>query len=221
MRRLAMTCGLPFVMSLFLAAGAMPVTAEMEKASIRVACVGDSITFGDRLPRRGTQAYPAVLAALAGERWQVENYGVNGFTALPGTGRCWLDTPAAEAALASAPDNVIILLGTNDLGFPNRYHEYPEALRALIQRFRQLPSAPRIFLCTLPPIAPEENPANRIIRETMIPAIQRIAQETGCTLIDLNPIFPATLEWLPDGVHPSPAGAERIARTIHAALTAP
>ena len=69
-------------------------------APLRVACVGDSITYGDKLADRETQSYPAVLAQLAGGRFLTGNFGVNGATALDiastqacGSGRVTSPTP--------------------------------------------------------------------------------------------------------------------------------
>ena len=189
----------------------------------RVACVGDSITFGDRLADRETQSYPAVLQRLSGGRYAAGNFGVNGTTALQGTGRAWTDTSACLAALASTPAMVVIMLGINDLAFPELYARYSSDLRELVMRFQNLPTAPRIFLCTLTPIAPAEQQtqANRTIQDTMNPAIRSVAASTGAQVIDLSAVYPNQLELLPDGLHPSPAGAELIARTILAALDTP
>ena len=122
---------------------------------LRVACIGDSITYGAELPDRATQSYPAVLERLAAGRFVVGNFGVNGATALEGIlCRSWTDTLACRDALVFAPDLVVAMLGINDLAFPDRLARYPADLRALVARFQRLPSAPRIFLCTLTPIAP-------------------------------------------------------------------
>ena len=190
------------------------------QAPLRVACVGDSITFGDKLPDRSTQSYPTVLERISNGRFTTGNFGVNGTTALSGTGRAWADTFACRNALAFKPDGVVLMLGINDLDFSPMYSRYPADLRAIVTRFQSLPSAPRVFLCTLTPIAPEEQQAraNQAIRNTMNPAIRTVAAETGATLVDLSAVYPNRLELLPDGLHPSPAGAELIARTLLAAL---
>lgn len=187
---------------------------------VRVACVGDSITYGAELPDRTRQSYPAVLARLSGGRCETGNFGVCAATALQGTGRAWTDTPACRDALAFDPGIVVVMLGINDLAFPDRCARYPADLRSIIARFQSLPSAPRVFLCTLTPIAPGEQqaPANRAIRETMNPAIRAVAAETGAAVIDIAAAYPNRLDLLPDGLHPSPEGAELIARTVLSAI---
>ena len=191
---------------------------------VRVACVGDSITFGDKLAQRETEAYPAVLQRLSQGRYLTGNFGVNGATALAGIPfRSWVDTPACREALAFAPGIAVVMLGINDLAFPDLRPRYAADLRAILARFQALPAAPRLFLCTLTPIAPagQQAAVNREIREVMNPAIRAVAAESGATLIDLAAVYPNELELLPDGLHPSPAGAELIARTVLAALDAP
>ena len=204
----------------------LPLMTACAAAStpLRIACVGDSITYGDQLADRETQSYPAVLAQLGGGRFVIGNFGVNGATALSGTGRAWTDTPACREALAFAPDAVIVMLGINDLlNHADWLDRYPAALRDVVARFQALPAAPRLFLCTLTPIAPPDAAAeaNRTIRDVLNPAIRAVAAETGASVVDVSSAYPNRLDWLPDGLHPSPAGAELLARTVLAALDAP
>ena len=49
---------------------------------IKVACVGNSITYGTGLSDRVTQSYPVKLQKLLGERYEVENFGKPGATLL-------------------------------------------------------------------------------------------------------------------------------------------
>ena len=195
--------------------------AAHSQPPLRVACVGDSITYGDKLEARETECYPAALARLSQGRLAVGNFGINGATALPTFFRTWADTLACRRALESNPDVVVVMLGINDLlGFRDRLAEYPAALRAVVARFQALPSKPRLFLCTLTPIAPPESApdVNRLIRETMNPAIRAVASETGAAVVDVSAVFPNRMELLPDGLHPSAAGAKIIAQAVWAAL---
>ena len=197
-------------------------TLTSAQSPLRIACVGDSITFGDQIANRARDAYPAVLERLSGSRFAVGNFGVNGATALPIPFRAWMDTPAARDALAFAPDAVVVMLGINDLAFPERYGDFPAALESIVRRFQALPSAPRLFVCTLTPIAPADRQehANRLIRETMNPAIRAVAAQTGARVVDVSAVFPNRLDLLPDGLHPTPGGAEIVARAVLAALDA-
>lgn len=195
--------------------------AAHSQTPLRVACVGDSITYGDTIEERATQSYPAVLERLAQGRLEVGNFGVNGATAISTFFRTWSDTLACRRALNFRPDVAVVMLGLNDLlGFRDRLDDYPAALRDVVARFQALPSKPRLFLCTLTPIAPPESAqeVNRLIRETMNPAIRAVAAETGAAVIDVSAVFPNRMDLLPDGLHPTAAGAEIIARAVWAAL---
>lgn len=209
-RRLAVLLLVPFM-----------AAAAHSQPPLRVACIGDSITYGDKIDDRETRSYPAALARLAQGRLAVGNFGVNGATAISTFFRTWTDTLACRQALAFQPDAAVVMLGINDLlGFRDRLDEYPAALRAVAARFQALPSKPRLFLCTLTPIAPPESAqdVNRLIRETMNPAIRAVAAETGATVVDVSAVFPNRMDLLPDGLHPTPAGAEIIAQAVWAAL---
>jgi len=203
---------------ILIGAAAMTATA----APLRVACIGDSITYGDQIANRDRDAYPAVLQRLSGGRFVTGNFGVNGATALPVLFREWGSTAAARDALAFEPDLAVVMLGINDLAFPERYSEYPAALAGVIRRFQALPSSPRLFVCTLTPIAPPDQQAevNHTIQTVFNPAIRAVAAETGASVIDISAAFPNRLDLLPDSVHPSAEGAEIIARTVLEALEA-
>ena len=48
----------------------------------KVACVGNSITYGTGLSDRSTQSYPVQLQKMLGNRYEVENFGKPGATLL-------------------------------------------------------------------------------------------------------------------------------------------
>ena len=98
-----------------------PAAAVPAKEPIRVACVGDSITYGHGASNRAKTSYPAQLQTLLGDEWSVVNFGHNARTALD-DGKEWngkggmgyRKSPEFAKALASKPDIVVFMLGTND-----------------------------------------------------------------------------------------------------------
>ena len=52
------------------------------KDAIRVACIGNSITYGARIKNRDRDSYPAVLSRMLGEAYWVKNFGVSARTLL-------------------------------------------------------------------------------------------------------------------------------------------
>ncbi len=88
--------------------------AETPAAKIKVACVGDSITFGSGIADRENASYPAQLQKLLGEGFEVKNFGVSGRTMISKSPSAWTNTQQYKDALAYQPDVVLIKLGTND-----------------------------------------------------------------------------------------------------------
>ena len=56
---------------LFLAVLLSMTAAALSREPLRVACIGDSITYGDQLADRDSQSYPAVLQRLSQGRFAV------------------------------------------------------------------------------------------------------------------------------------------------------
>ena len=93
------------------------LTTAEQTDKIRVACVGDSITFGAGVKERNKNSYPKVLAGLLGEKYDVRNFGVNGATLLKKGNKPWWKLRAFKDATAFKPNVVIIKLGTTVLAF--------------------------------------------------------------------------------------------------------
>ncbi len=191
---------------------------------LRVACLGDSITEGAGLPDPAADSYPAQLAALLGAGYEVRNFGVGGATLLAAGDKPYRRQPAYAAALAFAPDLVVIALGTNDSKPANWRHraDFLRDYTALLRELRALPSAPRLWICRPMPVTPsgdwEISPA--VVAEELPPLLAQIAAEEHTGLIDLFTPLRAHPDYAPDLVHPDARGAGVIARTVAAALTA-
>lgn len=84
------------------------------RVPVRVACVGNSITFGAGIPNREANAYPAQLQAYLGDGYEVRNFGVSATTASPRGDHPYTATEAYRASLDFAPDIVLLKMGTND-----------------------------------------------------------------------------------------------------------
>ena len=62
--------------------GSKPIRVQDYQGMIRVACVGDSITYGHGIENRLKACYPAQLGRMLGDQWEVRNFGVSGATML-------------------------------------------------------------------------------------------------------------------------------------------
>ena len=81
---------------------------------IRVACVGDSITYGCMLRNRGRNNYPAVLNRMLGESYCVNNFGYTDRTAIKSGDLPFTKEKLYKQSLEFNPNIVVFLLGSND-----------------------------------------------------------------------------------------------------------
>jgi lysophospholipase L1-like esterase len=149
---------------------------------IRVACVGDSITFRGCVSN-ANDTYVAQLSRLLGPGYEVTNYGNSGRTMLKQGVCCrahnqtsppcsYWNTAEFRASLESSPNIVTIMLGTNDAKRCNWYgvaNGSPEGVGKgyffdymdMVEAFSSLPSAPQIYLAVPPPLVhPPKHPNN-------------------------------------------------------------
>ncbi len=186
-------------------------------SQIKVACVGNSITYGYGIPNREVNSYPAQLGKILGSEWDVKNFGVSGATLLKQGDRPYWKQPAYDEAKAYNPDVVIIKLGTNDtkpLNWKFKNDFIPD-YSAMITEFKSLPSKPFIFICLPVPAYPERwGIRDSIIKADLLPLVKKIAKLNKVKLIDLYTPMSHHAEWFPDKIHPNTEGAAKIAEVI-------
>src|SRR4051794_12474851 len=159
-------------------AGAADKSDKSDKSDkdrkLRVACVGDSITFGSGIADRAHNSYPAQLARLLGDRYDVRNFGVSGATLLKNGDKPYWKEKAFQEAKDFQPDLVVIKLGTNDSKPQNWKHkdEFVADARDLVREFSGLPSHPRVFVCRPVPAYPGNwGIRDEVIRNEVIPLL--------------------------------------------------
>lgn len=194
---------------------------------VRVACVGDSITFGASIKNRERNAYPARLQGLLGDDYQVRNFGISGSGVIKTARRArtrwqraFMKQPQFRASIAFEPDIVVINLGINDLPYWNeKSKEFLPDYIDLIQRYQTLPSKPRVFVwCKLAPLFPGHAHANDPNISQLNGAIGQAAQRTGVSTIDLYGPLADKPAFFPDHIHPNADGAAVIAREVFDAI---
>ena len=211
------------IMAWFIAALAVVLTANAaDTAKIKVACVGDSITFGAGIQDRDNNSYPAQLGKLLGESWDVRNFGVNGHTLLKKGDHPYVNSGQYKAALAFQPDVVIIKLGTNDSKPQNwrQKNAFISDYLRMIDSFRKLESQPVVWICKAVPVFPEQwGISDSVVREEINPRVEYIARKAGAPVIDLYTPLTGDAALFPDKVHPNAAGAAKMAQIIAAQLS--
>jgi lysophospholipase L1-like esterase len=189
---------------------------------IRVACVGDSITFGAGVENRGQNNYPKVLGRLLGAGYETRNFGVNGATLLKKGDKPYWKTGAFKAATGFKPHIVIVKLGTNDSKPQNWKHkaQYAADLAALADHFASLPTRPKIWLCKPAPVYRDRWGINeKAVKGEVIPLLEGVAKKKKLPIIDLYKALSGIKQHFPDGIHPNAKGAEILARAVYQAIT--
>ena len=187
------------------------------KEPLRVACVGDSITYGHGIRDREHDTYPAILDSLLGDKF-VQNFGVSGTTTLKKSNMPYTEEQAYKDALAFNPDIVTIKLGTNDskaFNWANK-DNFKDDLTSLINSFKELPSNPDIWLCLpVPAYGNAWGINDSIIYNGVIPLIREVAEELELPVVDLNTPLTNCRNYFPDTIHPNEEGQEKIAGILY------
>ena len=211
-----------FIIYLFLT---LSVVLYAQQHRIKVACIGNSITYGYGLPDRATQSYPVQLQKMLGESYQVENFGKSGATLLNKGHRPYMQQDEYHRAIDFAGDIVVIHLGINDTDprdWPDYRDFFVKDYIALIDSFRVANPEARIMIARLTPIAdrhPRFLSGTRDWHGEIQLAIENVACYAGVQLIDFHkPLYPYPF-MLTDAVHPDPEGAFVLAQTVYSAIT--
>ena len=219
---------LTFVM-LFAIGCIWPVMAgPVSAVTVRVACVGDSITYGAFIQRnRLAHAWPGALQKMLGRHYRVVNFGCCGATMLKKGNRPYWKTGTFRESTKFNPNIVLIMLGTNDTKPKNWQKcgsDFAADAEAMIQHFEQLRSHPRVYICTPPPVAKSgafSDINEKTLVDGVIPAIKKAAQMTGIKVVHVHgQMLKLITKPLPDyyaahGVHPIATGQAIMARIIY------
>ncbi len=187
---------------------------------VRVACVGDSITFGAGVEGRETNSYPAQLQKLLGSRFDVKNFGRSGATASRAGDLPYWTTEEFTQATAFQPDVVILKLGTNDTKPQNWKNKdaFKKDFRDLLEHFRDLKSKPKLWVCQPVPVYADQWGINAQTLDTVLEGIEEACDDRKVPVIDLFDALGNHPEMFPDKIHPNAKGAALMAKTIYSAI---
>ena len=186
---------------------------------IRIACIGDSLTWGFSLPDPWRQSYPALLQERLGVDYAVRNFGCNGASVRCDANLPYVESLAYGESRAWNPDIVLLMLGSND-ATPWDWDAaaFRRDYECIVASYRELPSHPHVILiapirmfwvmgCTFGGLSPE------MLEEGVRPVIREMAGECGLPYIDLVDLF-ADARYCYDGVHPNVKGVQLMAEEI-------
>ena len=201
-------------------------TSEAKDGQIKVACVGDSITYGHGISGWPNNTYPAVLQQLLGEGYHVNNYGVSSFAVQESADRSYRTLSHYQESLAYDADYVVFMMGSNDSKPVN--WKGAEAFRNDLVSLLDSYGDAEIILCTVSSAFFLEGQTEGVTNHNIQPlvvdeiaqVIREVAADRGCILVDIHALTAQHPEWFEkDGVHPNNEGAAAIAQELQRVLT--
>ena len=199
---------------------------EPREGQIKIACVGDSITYGHGIKGWAKNNYPVRLQNLLGESYHVQSFGVSGRAVQDNSDQPYRALEHYQNSLAYDADIVIFMMGTND-SKPENWHGEEAFKAAMIDLLDSYGDA-EIILCTPATsffmedsVAPLTNyDIQPEVADKIAEIVRDIAAERGCTLVDIHALTAENPQWFEaDGVHPNNDGAAAIAKAAYEAIT--
>lgn len=191
---------------------------------VRIACIGDSITYGHGVSNWAKNNYPEVLNGLLGEEYHVANFGCSGECVQNHGDQPYMKSGKYEESLAYQADVLVMMLGTNDCKPTNwkTIDTFEADYRALLESYLNGEKAPEVYLCTPAKVyatgddgATYSYDLNPEWISEITQLVRDLAEEYGFTLIDVYGLTEAHPEWFElDGVHPNAQGAAAIAELV-------
>lgn len=202
------------------------IRKDAQKGQIKVACVGDSITYGHGVAPWHSNNYPAVLQTLLGENYNVQNFGVSGTTAQKTGDQPYIETDVYKQSIEYNADILIFMLGSNDSKPENWKGDeaFKEQYISLLDTYITEDNSPKIYL-GIPAKAfyEDENQTSGLtsydiqgdIVERIGGIVKEIAAERGYKYIDIYELTKEHPElFVSDLVHPNADGAKAIANEV-------
>lgn len=206
----------------------LPAAAKRKKVAaqpVRVACVGNSITYGTGIEDREHFSYPVQLQQMLGNGYVVGNFGKPGATLLYKGHRPYVEQPEFKEALRFKGDITVIHLGINDTdprNWPNYRDEFVKDYLSIMDSLRAANPKVRFILARMTPIAdrhPRFQSGTKQWHDEIQTSIETVARVSGAELIDFHePLYPYP-NLLPDAIHPNPEGAGILAKTVYGGIT--
>lgn len=191
---------------------------------IKVACIGDSVTYGSGIENREDNSYPEQLQQLLGSSYRVENFGYPGATMLKKGHKPYWEKSEFKKSQEFTPNIVIIHLGLNDQGnnnWPKYKDEFESDYLDMIAVYKNLPSKPKVIICKMTPTFSGHHWFEEGMRENfkeIQSKIEEIAAKASVEVIDLHEPLYRYPELFPDNLHPTKEGAKIISKKVYGAI---
>lgn len=207
-----------------------------------IACIGDSITMGTCAGSKNS--YPELMQTKLGEAYNVHKFAACGHSVSKKHQQpIWDEKALLDEAMASMPEIVVIMFGTNDAKSETfSASAYKEDYTKLIKMFKGISSNPKVYLMIPPPVYNVSNPNLEFMAPNVNLRLGLLLGEIAASNdlaapIDLFSAFKSacpnlngTCSWMDhrdyvgerarfecdeeDTIHPSDAGYEHIAEIV-------
>lgn len=206
--------------------------SEAIEGQIKVACVGDSITYGHGVEDWEENNYPAQLQEILGEDYHVMNFGSSGSCVNPDGDQPYTGRAVYQESLDYDADILVFMLGTND-SKPENWTDMDTFIKdyqELLGTYLEGENPPQIYigLCAEAYYTEDADPSTGSAGFDIQPAIvdeiaARLQQEyvsvDHIKVIDIHSLTEAHPEWFEaDGIHPNKDGARAIAEAVADAI---
>ena len=202
----------------------LPLLAVAQE-KIKVACIGNSVTYGYGHKEPSRTSYPSQLQQMLGDKYEVRNFGHSGATLLSKGHRPYINLPEYKAALEFAPDIAVIHLGLNDTdprNWPNYRDEFYNDYINIIEALREANPEVDVYVCQMTPIFHWHRRFKSGTRDwywQIQELIPHVAEYGNFEIIDLSHYLYHRPDLMPDALHPDAEGAGIIAKQVYSAIT--
>lgn len=198
-----------------------PLEKANEPDVLKIACIGDSITYGSNADNAYTDSYPAQLQTLYQGQANVMNFGNSGKTIRDSADDPYSKTTEYSGALLFVPDVAIIMLGTND----SKTYQVPtqgamaNAYVKLIEALYECNPYMTIYMATCPyAYTSNFQISNKNIENIVIPAQRQAAEQYDLPIIEMHEFTKSMSKCYADGIHPTSKGYTYLAYMMHCSI---
>jgi lysophospholipase L1-like esterase len=186
---------------------------------VNIACIGNGVTHGVGVENREKNNFPQQLQYLLGSSYKVTNFGVVNAPVLSNGLHGYNKTAAFKKSQTSNPNIVFVELGLDEIKATDTavISNFTITLEGIVQSYANLSTRPRIVLLLPLPIFLKDSSLfnNSVIKNKIIPKIQKIAFEKNIELLDLFSMFIDKQDLFLDKVHPSSLGGTLISKRLY------
>jgi len=194
-------------------------------AQTKVACIGNSITYGSTLKDPSTESYPSQLQMMLGKEYIVKNFGEPGSTLLQKGHSPYILREGFRNAMKFKPDIAVIHLGINDTDprdWPKYGDDFIRDYLNIIDSLRSSNKSIRIIIARMTPIWDNHERFNSGTKQWHFKIqknIEIVAELSKSELIDYYRPFIMHPELFNDCLHPNNEGAKLMAETAYHGIT--